>query len=323
MRVVAVVQAQPELAFAIASERAPAALAPDTFIIYGLYAADAPDVIRYVGRAAASRYESRVREHLAEAKRGRVTHKCCWIRAVLTAGIAVEARILTTARSHDEANDLERLYVKRLGTQRRLTNGTGGGDGTPGRRLTEKQKRAVGESTKRRWTGRKHTPESIAKMSRAHRGVPQSPEVVAKRAGALRGRPLTNEHRRKVGDALRGLKRSQESRMRISEAMRNSPRAVASSRVNIALALRASIAVNTGRRNSPEAISKMRAKRLAFWSAPNHEAARAALAKARRTRAAEMTPEQRSSISKRGAARIPPEQRSANARRASLARWRH
>lgn len=53
--------------------------------------------------------------------------------------------------------------------------------------------------------GRRHSPETRAKMSAAHKGRPKSPDAIKKVADALRGRPLAPDHKAKLLAARRNL----------------------------------------------------------------------------------------------------------------------
>lgn len=74
----------------------------------------------------------------------------------------------------------------------------------------------------KRFTGHKHTPEPIAKISAASRGrklAPRSPEHRANLSAALRGRKFSPEHRAKISAANLGRTFSPEHRAKISAAL--------------------------------------------------------------------------------------------------------
>ena len=98
------------------------------------------------------------------------------------------------------------------------------------------------------WVGRRHRPETIAKMSAVKLGKPSAmkgktrrPDAVERTAAAHRGMKRSNETRAKISAKAHGRKcppRSTEHRARLSAALR-------------------------GRHVSPESIEKMRATKLA------------------------------------------------------------
>ena len=82
--------------------------------------------------------------------------------------------------THDAANELERSLIAQYGSRdpEKGYNYTAGGDGSVGAKHTEETKSKLSELAKARiektgvipFKGRKHTPESIAKMSASHKG---------------------------------------------------------------------------------------------------------------------------------------------------------
>jgi hypothetical protein len=59
--------------------------------------------------------------------------------------------------------------------------------------------------------GVKHTAETRANMSAAHRGKRNSPEAIAKRTAAIRGKPLSAEHRAKISAGVKGKNRGRKT----------------------------------------------------------------------------------------------------------------
>lgn len=171
--------------------------------------------------------------------------------------VARYGKIVDVAHSNlteEEANELERFYISRLGTRvtvvgvKRgpLVNLTAGGDGISGHRHSEDAKRRIGAY----WKGRTKSPEHIARAVEASAKAMRSPEVRLKQSTSakemlarpemklmrsnamkkrfedpaerekigskLRGRPKSPEHRAKLADALRGRKLSDEHKTKIS-----------------------------------------------------------------------------------------------------------
>jgi len=153
--------------------------------IYGLYDSAEPGVIRYVGKTYC--IKDRIRDHLSATTRGERTHKARWIRLVLRAGRSVRHVVLGFATSNDEANDLERHFIKLMRSiGMDLTNATDGGDGqSPGYRPSAEARAKVGAAHR----GRKRSPESVRKTAEAHRGRKRSPETCARISAAKMGKP--------------------------------------------------------------------------------------------------------------------------------------
>jgi hypothetical protein len=107
--------------------------------------------------------------------------------------------------------------------------------------------------------GRKHTPETLKKMSESQKkidrsgqmfspafheasrlaklGVPRSAETRAKLRAAMTGRTLTHEHRAKLSGAKRGVPKSAEHRANMSAAKKGIPKS-AEHRAKISAALK-------------------------------------------------------------------------------------
>ena len=109
--------------------------------------------------------------------------------------------VLKVCHSKKELDYWERHFIKSRNTK--APNGynlTDGGEGMSG------------------WH---HTPEALAKMSKAHKGKkckPRSPEHIAKIAAAHRGKKLSPEHCAKLSAVRTGKKRPPETCKKISEA---------------------------------------------------------------------------------------------------------
>ena len=73
------------------------------------------------------------------------------------------------------------------------------------------------------WKGRKHSQETLNKMSRDRKGRKLSQETKDKMSEAHRGKPKTAEHRKRISEARMGKKRmplSDDHRAKISASMR-------------------------------------------------------------------------------------------------------
>lgn len=164
-----------------------------------------PKVIRYVGKT--NNLSVRLALHLCE-KRG--THKNNWLHQLRSLGL----------RPIEECTDetwaeRERFWIahfRSVGIP--LTNLDSGG--CSGKQQSDETK----EKIRSKAIGRKHSAETIAKISaaksnpsketlerysKAQLGKKQSPETIAKRSASLKGHTCSEETRRKIGDANRAI----------------------------------------------------------------------------------------------------------------------
>jgi hypothetical protein len=233
------------------------------YLIYGL-TDPRTGAVRYVGKSCRGLKRARSHRYIAQDK----THKGSWIRSLLAMNIKYGIVVLEQATCEQTLNDKERKWIAHGREQGwRLTNLTEGGEGTSGlrHRLDSIEKMRAANLGKKMsdahrakliafHTGRKHTPETIKKMSERQRGrighIP-SEETRAKmsaahigkpgtmtgkkhteqararmsasrfgKPGTMRGRKHTTEARAKMSAARTGRKFSVEHRERIGAAQR-------------------------------------------------------------------------------------------------------
>jgi hypothetical protein len=178
--------------------------------------------VRYVG--VTFRGKSRFREHMSRAVCGGKTHRDCWLRSLIAAGLRPTYATLERGSS-DGWPEREQFWIA---THRlTLTNHTDGGEGSPGyvptpelRRKWSAMRAGVPYAPGRRsaMLGRKHTSGAIEKIRRASfsRKMPES--MKAKVSAARKGKPLATEHRAKLAAAHRGKRLSAEHRRKIAAA---------------------------------------------------------------------------------------------------------
>jgi len=68
--------------------------------------------------------------------------------------------------------------------------------------------------------GRRHSPESIALMSKKQTGIFLSEETKKKISRSMAGRTLTVSTRKKISRSITGIRRSKKTRMKISIAQK-------------------------------------------------------------------------------------------------------
>lgn len=199
---------------------------------------------RYVGKAVNP--EDRWKQHV----RGKRQRDSYIQRAIQKHGAdAFRFEVVDWFDSEREAYAAERWWVAFL---RSNVDGFGfnlsvGGEGNSGYEMPAHARDKISESSKRRWarpgerernaeqtrrvhTGLKRSPETLKRLSEAHKGHVVTDEHKAKlsasgkgkkkpgTSAALKGRPKSPEHRAKIGAAHVGMKRSEETRRKMREA---------------------------------------------------------------------------------------------------------
>jgi hypothetical protein len=180
--------------------------------------------VRYVG--VTQNTKRRLRVHISTSKRGlKLANRGRWILGLLTRGLSPVMCVLESVANDWAAAEKSWIaHFERVGCK--LVNSTGGGEGTPGHRLSQESKsktsmalrgHPVSEQTRLRISaaqqGRKKTPEALrnARLAADRRaGVPRTAEVKAKISAAKMGHPgvkHTPETRARIAAALRGGKK--------------------------------------------------------------------------------------------------------------------
>lgn len=217
-----------------------------------IYALCEPDgAIRYIGRTSKS-LERRLSQHLIESRQGCRTHKCNWIRSLLSSGKIPLIQIVGVIDGDGMKEEIAWIkYFRDEGVK--LVNQTDGGDGMVGykyseedrqkmsesrkgkkrptligRHLSLETRKKIGEAAKGRpcWLkGKHHSLESRKKMSEARMGEKHpnwgkhfSKEICKRMSNAQKGKTLSLEHRLKIGLAFKGRVMSEEQKRKISEA---------------------------------------------------------------------------------------------------------
>lgn len=184
-----------------------------TWTIYALLdpvpLADAGDV-RYVGWTVKTAW-NRLRTHCGAARSKKSqdynSWKSRWLRSLLAAGLMPVPIVLETGTDMDLWKDAEKKWIahyRALGA--RLTNATDGGDGTPGHVQSPETRAKIAERSKVSQRGRKHSPETRAKMSASATARQSTPEARAAMSKARSAATLTPAGRAKLVECGKRLK---------------------------------------------------------------------------------------------------------------------
>lgn len=181
-------------------------------------------VVRYVG--VTFRGKARFREHLSRAVTGGRTHRDCWIRSLLSAGVRPTYQVIEQGTG-EGWQDRERFWIARHKSTTDLTNCTEGGEGIPGyvptpelRQKWSQMRAGVPYAPGRRsaMLGRKHTPEAVEKIRQASTGRKMPDSMKAKISAARKGKPLSAEQRERLVECHRGKTLTEEHRRKIAAA---------------------------------------------------------------------------------------------------------
>lgn len=184
-----------------------------THIVYG-YADPRDGALRYVGKSSTG---------LTRLKQfGSHGHRCGnWIKKLATQGLRPKILVLDALSPDASAEDLNGAEVYAIRKYRRLgcdlTNLTDGGDGPMrGRKFSDEHKAKIAAANRvsmkgnQNFAGKRHSPETIAKMRAAKLGKPRSDETKAKISASKIGQPQSAEHILKRTAWCKGSKQSAE-----------------------------------------------------------------------------------------------------------------
>lgn len=199
----------------------------NTTFIYSLSDPSSKEV-RYIGKSDDP--EFRLRKHLRPCNLRARTVKNSWLKSLLDQGVTPTLEILEEV-AKDRWPEAERrwiLHYRNKGCD--LTNGNDGGIG--GTNPTDAVRAKLSSSHLGKtpgMKGRKHTPESLKRMSESHRGYVTSEETKQKLSAKGKGRVASPEQRQRLSQSLKGNSnakgavRSAEWRQNVSNRMKNMP----------------------------------------------------------------------------------------------------
>jgi hypothetical protein len=170
---------------------------------------------RYIGQTTKT-LPKRLSAHLSEARRERArSYRVRWIQSLLSHGVEPSIRELCRVEPTMADSTEIRLIASYKKTGHRLVNGTPGGDGIKAEGYPDELRCRLAAIN----TGKRHSPETIAKMSRTRTGRNRSPEAVLQTVATRRQNgsyKMTEEHRQRVAEGVRKLWCDPEYRARVS-----------------------------------------------------------------------------------------------------------
>jgi hypothetical protein len=138
--------------------------------------------IRYIGKSI--RPSERLANHINEPQSN--CHRSHWLHSLKAKGLKPILLIIEELSGNWPWQEAERYWIAFGHAQGwPLTNNTSGGDGVPDLPA------ATREKMRKVWLGRKHTPETLIKLSKASRGRRHSAESKAARSAMFKGREIT------------------------------------------------------------------------------------------------------------------------------------
>lgn len=183
--------------------------------------------VRYVG--VTFRGKARYNEHLSRAVTGGKTHRDCWIRSLIAAGLRPTYQILEEGQG-DGWQAAERRWIAHYREVSELVNHTDGGDGAPGyvptpelRERWSKMRAGVPYAPGRvpAMLGKHHTLEAVEKIRATSTGRVMPDSMKQKVSQARKGKPLSAAHRERLSASHRGKTLSEEHKRKIANTTTN------------------------------------------------------------------------------------------------------
>jgi hypothetical protein len=172
----------------------------------------------YVGKGKGRR----VQQHEKNARNGKDMPCCKRIRSIWEGGGQVEREIIFETDDEVQAYEKEKARIEELGIDN-LTNVVRGGGATLPEEVSMSRRKKLSVIAKNRppelfakislamkgnkyWLGRKHSPESLARMREVKIGHRPSPETCAKMSASGKGRRKSDEWRAMMSARMMGNK---------------------------------------------------------------------------------------------------------------------
>lgn len=157
---------------------------------------------------------------------GRNSHHRAIMKKLGREGSGMEVRMVAVGLTEREAFDLEIARIafwRGIGAD--LANMTAGGDGVSGLSMSIEARKKMSDAKrgmpgKKTMLGKKHSPETKAKMSAAHAGVKKSPDHAAKVGERHKGKKVfhSEETRKKMSASRIGKTASDATREKMRAA---------------------------------------------------------------------------------------------------------
>lgn len=156
--------------------------------------------VRYVGWTTDAEY--RLKAHILESEEG-TTYKCLWIRSLFEKGLVPELLVLERGEG-DAWIESERWWIKfyREEVGEVLTNATDGGEGSPGRVISEETRRRMSESKLAAWSDPKYRNQVVASQNSGRK--PWTDERRERVRSKLQNRVFSDETRKRLSDSKKG-----------------------------------------------------------------------------------------------------------------------
>lgn len=163
--------------------------------------------VRYVGKTTKHLNKRLFNGHLKDRAK---THKTNWINSLKKLGLIPEINLIKICKNEDLCNFSEKFYIKLFGradkNEGKLVNSTDGGEGTPGKILTQETKNKIGNSNLGKNVGRKASEAEIERRKLAYKNIPDK---------------VKKQISKKISKANLGRSHSEKSKAKMSEAQRN------------------------------------------------------------------------------------------------------
>lgn len=160
--------------------------------------------IRYVGKTTKNLNKRLFNGHLKDKTK---THKTNWLNSLKKNGLIPEIKLIKICKNEELCNFSEKFYIKLFGRADKnsgnLVNSTDGGEGTPGKILTQETKNKIGKSNKGKTLGRKASEQEKEIRRIAYKNIP---EEIKKQTG------------KKISEANFGRKHSIQAKLNMSAA---------------------------------------------------------------------------------------------------------
>ena len=130
--------------------------------------------VRYVGKTTKILQKRLFNGHLKDKTK---THKTNWLNSLKKQGLIPEIKLVKVCKNEELCNFSEKFYIKLFGRADKnmgiLVNSTDGGEGTPGKVLTDETKNKIGSSNKGKGLGKIVSEETKEKMRISHKSITQ------------------------------------------------------------------------------------------------------------------------------------------------------